>query len=541
MYKRQLGYNATCRSHAELQTKTLAHFNLDPYHYLSGPALSFDAMLKETGARLEMLHDPEMYLFLSDNLRGGVTGTSTRYCCANNEYNGEGHNSHATHQHIMSWDANSLYGHAMTQPLPTGNFRWMTAEELQNFDAQADLSNGCGYIVEVDLHYPRQLHDLHNQFPLAPERLDVPSENFSQYVRRVAQCQGLRQQSSGSKLMTTLYDKQHYVIHHEHLRMCLAMGLQLTAVHGGLTFTEAPFMKSYIMLNTEARKSATSSFDVALYKSYNNYIFGHSCMNVFKQRDIRLVSSPKQFHKLAMKNEFKGCTVVSANLALVELARSMVTLNKAIYVGFSVLELSKVHMYRFYYEYLVPMYQKRGLYLLFTDTDSFFVAISNQPGLYKHMQQNSQWFDLSGYPETHFLHDASRKRDLGLFKDVHANGRITEFIALRSKMYAVKVVPWGEEEEEEEDLKAKGIHRSALRDMTFESYRHALEHVEDVNKYNFNAIRSVRHHVQTTASEKVGLSAYDDKRLYLNCGIHSMAYGHYRLSEQCMECTPNTG
>ena len=154
----------------------LEHYKLDPAWYLTAPGLAWDACLKMTKVELELLHDQDMLLVVENAVRGGVSMISTRYGKANNKYmpkaefpnipkEGEYHSSSPS-KYIQYLDANNLYGWAMSKKLPTHGFRWMTPWQLENWRYHT-----C--IVEVDLEYPIDLHDLHNDYPLAPDHLEI--------------------------------------------------------------------------------------------------------------------------------------------------------------------------------------------------------------------------------------------------------------------------------------------------------------------------------------------------------------------------------
>ncbi|XP_072047131.1 uncharacterized protein [Amphiura filiformis] len=209
----------------------LTNYQLDPCWYYTAPGLSYDAMLKKTGIKLDLLTDIDMALMIEKGIRGGISMISTRYSEANNKYMGSDYDPSKPSKYIQYLDANNLYGWAMSQPLPTGDFEWMTPKQLDSWDE-------IPCILEVDLEYPKKLHDLHNDYPLAPERVTV---------NRV------------EKLIPNLGDKEKYVIHHTALKQCLDLGLKLTKIHRGIIFNESPFMKKYIDLNTELRKMQTRS------------------------------------------------------------------------------------------------------------------------------------------------------------------------------------------------------------------------------------------------------------------------------------------
>ena len=164
----------------------LKTYKLDPSHYLSAPSLAIDAALKYTQIKLELLTDPDMHLFIENSIRGGISMISTRYAKANHDLLPDIDPSKEL-QHLIYLDANNLYGHAMSEFLPTGGFKWLSDAEIENqfpIDSFKDQINtvaqnsDTGYIFQVDLQYPDELHDEHSDYPLAPESVEITSDMY---------------------------------------------------------------------------------------------------------------------------------------------------------------------------------------------------------------------------------------------------------------------------------------------------------------------------------------------------------------------------
>ena len=215
----------------------LKHYKLDPAHYFTSPGLAWDACLKETGQKLELLHDYDMLMMFEKGIRGGITHITKRYAEANNKYMKD-YNPDKPSTFIQYLDANNLYGWAMSQSLPTHGFKWvknLTKETLMDILEKANCSKTNpirrkGYIFEVDLEYPKDLWESHNDYPLAPEKLKV---------------------NGVEKLISHFKPHKNYVIHYRNLRQCLEMGLKITKVHRGISFNQGPWMEPYIRKNTE--------------------------------------------------------------------------------------------------------------------------------------------------------------------------------------------------------------------------------------------------------------------------------------------------
>ena len=215
--------------------------------------MAWDACLKKTNVKLELLNDVGMLLMFEKGIRGGVSVIPKRYVKANNKYMKD-FNLEEESKFIQYLDSNNFYGWATSRPLPVSNFKWMT--DLENW-REISSQEGRGCILEVDLEYPKELHNLHNDYPLAPERIVV---------------------NKVEKLIPTLRKKDKYVLHHQNLKQCLEMGMNLTKIRRGISFDEDAWLKPYIELNTKLRTEASSEFEKDFFKLMNNSVFG-------KQRD----------------------------------------------------------------------------------------------------------------------------------------------------------------------------------------------------------------------------------------------------------------
>ena len=194
----------------------LDYYRLDLCHYFSSPGLSWDAMLKMTGVELELISDIDMYSFIEKGMRDSISYIAKRHSKANNEYT-ENYVSSKENVFIMYLDANNLFGWAMTQYLPYGGFKWLSKKEIDEFDLNLVKENSSGgYIFEVDLEYPSELHDFHNDYPLAPEKLEISQKMLSKYCSDIADKYGIKI-GGVNKLVPNLRNKEIYVVHYRNL------------------------------------------------------------------------------------------------------------------------------------------------------------------------------------------------------------------------------------------------------------------------------------------------------------------------------------
>ena len=279
------------------------------------------------------------------------------------------YDSNASTKYISYLDANNLYGWAMSQPLPTHGFEWMSEEELNNW-----RNHSC--ILEVDLEYPKELHDLHNDYPFAPERLKI---------------------GGIEKLIPNLCDKKNYVVHHKTLKQYESLGLKITKIHRGIKVEESAWLKPYIDLNTELRTKAKNDFEKDFFKLMNNSVFGKTMEN---RVDIRLVTNEDQARKLISKPNYQNRTIFCENLTAIHMSKTIIFFNKPVYLGMCILDLSKTLMYDFQYNYIKQKY-KENAELLFTDTDSLMYEITTED-FYKNISPDvDEKFDTSNFEKYH--------------------------------------------------------------------------------------------------------------------------------------------
>ena len=499
----------------------LEYYKLDPCHYFTSPGLSWDAMLKMTDIKLELMTDVDMFQFIEKGLRGGISYIANRYGKANNKYMKD-YKKDKPSKYIMYLDANNLYGWAMSQYLPTGGFKWLKQNKIDNLDLKKyDKENKKGIILEVDLEYPEKLHDLHNDYPLAPEKVKVTDNMLSNYCKKIADKYNI---STGLvyKLIPTLSKKEKYVLHYRNLQLYIDLGLKLTKIHRVLEFDQSPWLKQYIDYNTEKRKNAKNDFEKDFFKLMNNSVFGKTMENIRKRVDVRLVTDEKKLLKLTSKPTYVSSKIFNENLVAVHKIKETLTLNRPAYVGMCILDLSKTLMYDFHYNYIKNKYGEKAK-LLFTDTDSLTYEIEAKD-VYKDFFKDKDKFDNSDYPKYSPFFYKENKKVIGKFKDEAAGIPIIEFIGLRSKMYSYI------KDNQKGGKTAKGIKKNVIKNnIIHDDYKETLFNNKQMY-HKMKTIRSENHQLGSYELNKVSLSCFDDKRYIHNNGIDSYAYGHNNIS-----------
>ena len=259
----------------------------------------------------------------------------------------------------------------------------------------------------------------------------------------------------------------------------------------------------------------------------NNSVFGKTMENIRNRVVVKLVNTEEKLRKLTAKPNFKGPPkIFSENLISAHMTKTSLTMNKPVYLGMYILDLSKTIMFDFHYNYIKPKYGDKAK-LLFTDTDSLMYEIQTED-FYKDISGDvKDRFDMSDYPENHpsGIPTGINKKVLGMMKDEAAGKIIKQFVGLRSKLYSFKM------EEGGESKKCKGVKKQVVENsITYEDYKTCLTTGKELLRKQ-NILRSYNHEVYTEEINKVALSALDDKRYILSDGIHTLAWGHYKIKD----------
>jgi len=418
--------------------------------------------------------------------------------------------------YLLYVDANNLYGYAMSQQMPCRSFKWMepTKENVEMILKTAKDSSE-GYILEVDLEYTDK--ERTKKFPLAPENSIPLLEDLSDYQKEL----NGNKASKINKLMCTVKDKNSYVIHYSNLQFYLNHGMSLkkstecpTGVHRIISFVQESWLKVYIELNTKKRTKALTNFEKDIYKLLNNAFFGKTMENVRKRVNIELVTSDVQLKKMASKPTFKAVKKFTENFVAVHKHRTQVKLDKPIYLGFCILELSKLLMYETFYNVFQPKFN--DLSLLYMDTDSFVFNIYTKD-VYEDLKELSHIMDFSEYPTDHPLYDVTNKKIVGKMKDELSGDIMTEFIAIRSKCYAYKT------QNGNNTKKCKGVQKLSVPNI--DKYKKCLFEKETFNVEN-TTMRNFNHEMYIQKTNKLALNPYDDKRYICADGIKTLPLGY---------------
>ena len=535
-------------------------YGLDPMNqYITLPGYAWDVMLYKTRIHLEQLTDETMYEFFEKQIRGGISMIGLRHAKANNPYL-KNYDKSQPNSYLMYGDANALYGSTMMMPLPYQDFKWLTEKQIQSLNKKnlkelkkwvkidkvidflpvegtpeyvANGKDSNGYTLEVDLEIPEELHDYFNSYPLAVEKMCPTKDMLSGYQRELL---GDRKMGTVPKLVPNLLPKKNYILDIRTLIFYLEKGLKLTKIHRGIEYSQKTWMRPFIEMNTKFRTKATNEFEKDLYKLMSNAVFGKTMESVRGRHDFRFQTTQSQLVKATRNPRLKlPLHIYNENLTGAMFYPSRVTLDKAIYCGGAILDMSKTWMAHYWYDYLVKKYKPENLSLCMTDTDSFLFKVQCED-FYKDMKEDSHWYETSNYDKEHWLFSSSNKKKPGLFKDEFAGRPIRESIGLKAKMYSVV----GDIEDDEVKTKingekvrcitGKGTPKYILKQTSHQIYKDCLLKNENIIR-EMRRIGSKDHQLYTSVQKKVCGNAFDDKGYIVSDDVETIKYGHYKLKK----------
>ena len=275
-----------------------------------------------------------MLLMVGKGIRSGITQAVKRYARANNKYMKDLYNPDELSIYLQYVDTNNLYEWSMIKNLTTHGFKWKKGEDFtpEKIDKLVKKDKR-GFLLEVDVEYPKELHENHNELPFFVEKMEIGRDK---------------------KLVPNLKDKKGYVVQIKALDQALKHGLKLKKVNRFIEFQQSKWMKAYIMLSTRLRKDAKNEFEKDFFKLMNNSVFGKTMENIRNHKDMKSVTSDKKYFKYDMKPNFKGGHPFSKHLFAMEMGKAEIKMNKPVYQG--ILDLSKALMYEVHYDYMTARY-----------------------------------------------------------------------------------------------------------------------------------------------------------------------------------------
>ncbi|XP_025018370.1 uncharacterized protein LOC112539813 [Tetranychus urticae] len=497
---------------------SLFNFALDPLHQFSAPGLTWSAAFKKMKIELELLTDFNMFLMVEKGIRGGPTSVVKRHVRANNQYLPDYDPSKQT-SFLLYLDVNNLYGYAMSEKLPKSHFKWSsrTIEEILTTPDDSEI----GFILEVDIEYPCELHDDHNDFPLAPEKMEITPDMYSQYQKDLLdelKGRGYKRIKT-AKLTNNFYKKIRYVVHYRNLKFYHSHGMKVVKLHRAIEFKQSSWLADYVSFCTTKRQAAVTDFEKDFWKLLVNSIYGKMIEDKRKHRIVKIALQDVEAQRLLKNETCDKFIILDDNKMLFSLKKLSVVMDKPIAVGFTILELAKLKMYQLHYDTFKPYY-KSNISLVYTDTDSFIYEIKSED-IVADMRQFANIMDFSNYPKGHPLYSNNNNKKIGYLKDEMAGKQISEFIGIKPKLYALRIC-------EEVIKRARGVPRPILKNrITFQDYLDCLYN-HDTRRDVTTTLQSDRHNIQMIRRQKTTISSLEDKRYWVD-PLKSLAYGHHDI------------
>ena len=447
-------------------------FRINPLYCVSLPGFTWQCGLKYTGINLQTLQDKDMILLLENNIRGGISSVmGDRYIKSNGN------------KKILYIDANNLYGHSMSEPLPYDEIKYDNIIKLENILNTPDDSD-IGYFIEVDLTYPNNIKEKTNNFPFAPVIKKINPDKFSDYMKEIKPDTYIQTK----KLICDLSDKKNFLVQYRLLKFYLKHDMIVEKVHSIISFKQSSWLEKYINFNTQKRNQAVNDFQKDFYKLLDNAFYGKTMENGRNRLKIKFVKKDghREIIKQQSKLTFNGIHKSYENCDSYTFKQNEVLMDKPIYLEFTVLELSKLLMYETYYDKLQPYYGQENIQLHYMDTDSFVLSV-NTKDIIKDLKNLEDIFDFSNLDKNHELFSNKNKKVIGKFKiETPKNIWIDEFVCLRSKMYAFKCGNYSKN-------KLKGVSKSQSKNIKFEEYKKYLDGKEYQQECDNYIIRSINH------------------------------------------------
>ena len=379
-----------------------------------------------TGVKLDYITDDKLRLLLENNMRGGPSA------CMGCRYVKRGERK------IVYEDLNNLYGWSMSQYLPTGDFREIkvTRSSLKTILRTPD-NDEHGFLIECDLEYPNSIHKK-KHFPFLPEKKTVKVEDFSPYMKTNKP----EKYKPTEKLIMDQTNKQRYFLPYRDLKFYIRHSIRILNVHTVYKYKQSPWLAKYIKYNTEQRKEAKTEFEKHSYELMNNSFYGKTIEIIRKRLNLDLIDK-SDIHRILnrqSKLSFDDKIAEYKKFNLFSFNKETIKFTKPIYVGFSVLDLSKLLMYEWYYDKMQPYFGENNLELHYLDTDSFIFSFKPIKSLIEDLKHFKEDFDFSDLDPSHELYSEANKKVIGKMKlETAPELDLDEAVFLRSKSYSLNI------------------------------------------------------------------------------------------------------
>jgi len=545
-----------------IRDKMYNTYKVDIMRFFTLASFAKQCMMRYTGIRMPLIHVQEIYHILEMNKRGGMSFIGERYAEANNYLlaplspDMKHFDASKISTYIQYFDANNLYGWAMSQCLPDSEPLELTKEEMKTWTVEqaialSDDGEDCQFVY-LDGYLPNEFHEEWREYPMLPIHMNICTSRTSEYTQNLNK-KYCHKDVNVHKLVNALLPHERYLVHYRMLKLAMKHGFVVSKVHKVFKCHQSKWLKPYIEKNTQLRIESDKNGDelgVKMYKAMNNIIYGKMIESIRGRKHLTVKSMTRLNNKgetvdnvhnimrnIALLPEDKRSIYeINDSHVAIEKFVSKVELNMPEHIGFSILELSKLHMFHFFYEVIQPFYGVGKVKLLMTDTDSLMLKIETED-FYKDMPKiGMKYFDVSKFPDNHPIYNikneegvavgVANKFKLGCFKLETGAAQITEFIGLKSKVYSYIC-----DDDGHDSFRAKGVDRVSQEIMiTHELYRKVLfeegiKTKEDLPRTSCYRLKTKNHQIYTKLEHKYSLDCINDKAYMLD-SIHSVPYGY---------------
>ena len=491
---------------------SISEFGINPLYHISLPGTTWANGLRYTRTELELIKNVDLFQMFESGIRGGLSGIfGDRYIESDND------------TVIVHVDMNNLYGFAMLMYLPTGNFQIYENNSItESFVKKVLNTHDCsntGYVLIVDLIHPDSIKYKSKNFPFCPENKKINPDNFTEYMKEHVP----NPFRPTSKLICDQTNKEFYIVHYGNLKFYMRMGMIIKKVHRIVSFDQSPWLQAYIDYNTQKRAQADSDFIKDYHKNLICSFFGKTMEDVRNRIKVEFAKNTdvKKNLRYQSRLDFNGIHKSYQDYDTYTFKSNVVKMEKPIYLGFCILELSKLLMYETYYDKLQKYFGVDGIQIHYQDTDAFIMSIKTNDIVHdlSKLQDQYKMFDFSNLNKEHRLFSNEFKKIPGYLKiETPKSLYIDKFVCLRSKCYAYLTQLDGF------NKKFKGIVKGYKKEISFDQYYKCLKNETYDRTCKQFCIRNHDHGMYLQQITKKSLSPFDDKREYIN-NIQSRSWG----------------
>ena len=483
---------------------SISEFGINPLYHISLPGTTWLNGLKYTRAELELIKNVDLFQMFECGIRGGISGVF-----------GDRFIESDTNTKIMYVDMNNLYGYAMLMYLPTGNFQIYEnnsiTESFINKVLNTDACSDIGYVLIVDLIYQNNIKYKSKNFPFCPENKIINPNNYTENMKEHEP----HPHKPTSKLICDQTNKEYYILHYRNLKFHLRMGMIIRKVHRIVSFDQSPWLQKYIDYNTEKRAQADTDFKKDHHKKLICSFFGKTMEDVRNRIRVDFVKNTDERKILRYQSRlnFDGIHKSYQDYDSYTFKTNLVKMEQPIYLGFTILELSKLLMYETYYDKLQKYFGVDGIQIHYQDTDAFVMSIKTMDIVYdlSKLQEGYKLFDFSNLNKEHKLFSNDYKKIPGYLKIETPTSLYTnKFVCLRSKCYAYTT------DIDRNVSKLKGFCKGHKKEISFDQYYKCLKNEPYNRTCKQFCIRSHNHNMHLQQITEKTLSPFDYKREYIN-------------------------